>query len=722
MPTLQNWSFSPLTPYNADFHENTVDVAWRSGSGSSSIQNIVVDTVIKDIIGTIQATGYSNFKLKTFLIPSDNSYLGMSCLTSGGFTNIYSGPSTTLDYINGMSGRMVYYLGTLIGSGDYTVKGAHQIIGYNTQNEPVVLEEAFFNINYQNVVADASYAVPNRFAFNYSTGSSVPAPIKIKLRPKFNTTGVLTANENFVLSSPSPSVVIGVDGTGKPTATGVGNFEVFVALSSAYLSNPQTGPITNTLTYVSLLTSNYPESSANIIVTIEGTGNGNGDGENNLPTDLYFTATKNFIEPVLQTISFAATTGNNTVTRPDWLNVSTQFNAGILSLLIVPTATSEMNTGNYLEDLILTYELNGASVTKTIIIHYTLDSFLEMPYPVDSPAFTLDPLYLKTITNNVDTYFQFTANIRTFDFFTNVENDFTIPLKVLPYKGVATLNLSKSIHRLMRRFSAPNENEFQYTPALVNIFWEEKNLLTNASLRSVTVTNNFVAGLSRGIVDRGILNFNMQPNRVTKNSFAYLNLLVPAGDFEIQVIKNGGVKLPMSIPSRDTCVICKKITFENYSPGDVLSFALTPVGEEIGTTPIKTFIVFPEGLHSNTIVWEDEFLLQSVLEFTGTYSIKTEMERQSMKAIANLVEKLINVNTTEEVKLTINTGWLLKTDIDSVMSLMRSNKAWLVKDNQVIQLVPTSKTIKAEDSEDELIEYTLEFTINKSYNEETFSL
>lgn len=719
MPT-QNWSFSPLTPYNVDTHDNTVDVAWRPSSGSSYIQNILVDTQIKDIIGTAQAVGYSNFKLKTYLIPSDNSYLDMGCLTSGGFTNIYSGPSTTLNYVNGMSGRMIYYLGNNIAPGDYSIKGAHQIIGYNAQNEPIVLEEAFFYINYQNVVSGAIYAVPNRFTFNYSTGSSIPTPIKIKLRPIYNTTGVLTANENFVLTSPSSSVVIGVDGTGKPTATGFGNFEVYVALSPAYLSNPQTGPITNTFSYVSLLTSTYPEASTAIVVTIEGTGNTGGG--TTTPTDLYFTATKSFVEPVSQTLLFTATTGDNTITRPEWLSVNTAFNAGVLSVITVPMPTSGMTPGNYLGDVVVTYDLNGVSITKTITVHYILDSFLEMPYPVGSPAFTLDPLYLKTTTNTLNTYFQFTANIRTYDFFTNAINDFIIPLKTVPYKGIATLFLGKNIHRLMRRFSAPNDNEFQYTPALVSILWEEKTFITNTTLRSVTVTNNYIAGLSKGIVDQGILNFNMKPNRVTKNSYAYLNLLVPAGDYQIQVVKNGGVKQPIVLASRDASIISYKLTFENYAPGDVLSYALTPLGEELGDAPLKTFIVFPEGLYSNTIVWEDEFLLQSTMECTGTYSIKTDTERQTMKVTANLVEKLLNLGASEEVKLTINTGWLLKTDIDSVFSLMRSNKAWLVKGNQVINLVPFSKTIKGEDSEDELIEYTLEFTINKTYHEETFSL
>ena len=53
---------------------------------------------------------------------------------------------------------------------------------------------------------------------------------------------------------------------------------------------------------------------------------------------------------------------------------------------------------------------------------------------------------------------------------------------------------------------------------------------------------------------------------------------------------------------------------------------------------------------------------------------------------------------------------------------MRANRVWLENGNKVINLRPTGKSILNVDSERELIDFTLEFEINKKYDEETYSL
>jgi len=136
----------------------------------------------------------------------------------------------------------------------------------------------------------------------------------------------------------------------------------------------------------------------------------------------------------------------------------------------------------------------------------------------------------------------------------------------------------------------------------------------------------------------------------------------------------------------------------------------------------KTFIVFPNDNYSNMIVWENEFLVQSALECTGTASIKTEFEFQTQKLFENLVEKIQTLSTTKEVKLYINTGWILKSDVDTIESILRSKRAWLLQNEVEINLVPVSKSIVNTDLERELIEFSLEFIINRTYNEETYSL
>ena len=199
------------------------------------------------------------------------------------------------------------------------------------------------------------------------------------------------------------------------------------------------------------------------------------------------------------------------------------------------------------------------------------------------------------------------------------------------------------------------------------------------------------------------------------------NITASVGHFELRVYRNGTLVTTFSLPVADEKLISKKVSFEDFNPGDVIDYVLDAVD---GTSSAikKSFIVFPEGYHSNMLVWENEFLLQSALECTGSASIKSEIEFQSQRVYDNFVEKLNYLSSTKEVRFTINTGWLMQSDVDSVESLMRSQRVWLIQGNEAIAIRPVSKPIINKDLERELIDFTLEFIINRNYDEETYTL
>jgi hypothetical protein len=354
-----------------------------------------------------------------------------------------------------------------------------------------------------------------------------------------------------------------------------------------------------------------------------------------------------------------------------------------------------------------------------------LSDFLTIPYVSGNKAFTLDTKFFDFFSSNADTYFQFDAAVKTYDFFTNALNEYSITQKIGLFQGKAKANLGQIIHRLMQNFNTVNETLLQYKEATIKITCSEKLLANDAVIRTGQSTDiPFIAGLSRGITTLGFLDFNLKPNRVTKNSFTYLNILIPdTGIYLIYSYKNGLPLPSITLTASSSHIICYKILFSDYEKGDVIDFYLfnATTGNRIDSTR-KTFKLFPEGNHSNHIVWENEFLLQSAVECTGTASIKSDFEFQSQKVFNLLVEKLEYLNTTKEVRFTINTGWLLKSDIDTIESLMRAKRVWLINGDSTIEIRPTSKSILNDDIERELIEFTLEFIINRTYNEETYSL
>lgn len=318
--------------------------------------------------------------------------------------------------------------------------------------------------------------------------------------------------------------------------------------------------------------------------------------------------------------------------------------------------------------------------------------------------------------------------IKTYDFFTNVLNEFTIPQKVVLFQGKAKVNLGQVIHRLMRKFNAVNDTLLQYKLANLNLTCTEILIADQSVIRTGTAAEiQFVAGLSRGFTNLGFLDFNPLANRVTKNGFAYLNILYPlpgktSASYELRTIKNGNVVSAMALPLVFETVVCKKVSFSAFAKGDTIQYVVDINGQNNATAPKKTFKLFPEGNYSNTIVWENEFLLQSALECTGSASIKSDFEFISQKVWENLVEILEHLSSSKEVKLYINTGWLLNSDVDTIESLMRSKRAWLINTNGNIALRPIGKSMVNQDLSRELIEYSLEFTINRNYDEETYSL
>lgn len=377
-------------------------------------------------------------------------------------------------------------------------------------------------------------------------------------------------------------------------------------------------------------------------------------------------------------------------------------------------------------DLAGNFEIQKDNVFKGNIAYSIevnkLADFLINPYIVNQQAFTLDNNYFEAFSQATDTYFQFDTTIKVFDFFTNVQTVHVLYQKLVLFKGKSKINIGKLIHRLMANFEAPNTNQYQYKLAEIQINCAEKKQIGDTVVRSGTSSIiKFAAGLSRGITTTGFLDFNLKMNRVTKSSFAYLNILIPSGNFELRTVKNGTVVTTLLLPASNGKIICQKVTFETFNQGDVIDFVLDAVG---GTSSAisKSFVIFPEGIYSNTLVWENEFLLQSALECTGSATIKSEIEFQSQKVYDNFVEKLNYLSSSKEVRFTINTGWLILTDVDTIESLMRSKRVWLTKDNGMIALRPVGKSIVNQDTERELIDFTLEFIINRNYDEETYSL
>lgn len=361
---------------------------------------------------------------------------------------------------------------------------------------------------------------------------------------------------------------------------------------------------------------------------------------------------------------------------------------------------------------------------QEIIIDGTLPTIVTEPYSNDF-AFTLDPLeyILNQSTSGTDTFFQITTFITVFKFQSSDTIDYVIPEKALPFNGLQKFSLGRTIHDLMDRFETVGPGAFQYHPVEVVVSVEEKLMADNTLIAAQQLpVRKFVAGYSRGLSDVGLLFYTGNlPARVTKNSFKYINMVLPAPGYELQIFRNGTLFNTISLGSLDD-VCTFKLTFDQFTQGDVIEVKLELAGSSTSLgLPSRKFHVWPSGKKSNIIVWEDEFLLKQSIEFTGEYSMPNDFDNDLNSTYQLFKDVSEKVSDTVSSKLIINTGFVSPNDFPEIFSLSKSKRAWWLRNGEYIPMVTVPKNLPALNSQDQLVSYNLEFILNRKSNEETYS-
>ncbi len=689
----------------------------------SPTSNIVFK--IKDVLNDPAYAQYSAFRLRGHVYYDPGNPLSW-CLLQTYNNQGYPRNDTTIPITSEMQFNFDPILAqySLLPIGIYTLNHSFRIEALNPNNNQWVMISAYIHYLKFHISNDLATYSPN--VINFQAVANTPYPV--------NTINIdgnnwkIIGNVYFILSSATPGVTIttatqtinGYTSTYQ-TISGFGVAAIDITLSTFYdtatlLSGLSAqGSLEVQAGNAFLGTINYTTSLLNAGTLTSS------------PLVLDFFAIKNIEEADAQYIRYSCTEAY-TITSSVWLTVEDTIivyqNHTTSALLVKPISTQSMSPGQYTGFVTISAVIDGIPSSRTTIINYTIDDFVSSPYELDKKAFTLDNKFFTFSSTNTENYFQVDALVKVYSFYNSVEREHIIPQKIVLFQGTSQLNFGKIIHQIMDNFPEINDDIFQYKPALLQLKCQEKKLIDNDIVKEIQLEDiQFVAGLSKKAIVKGILDFNILSNRVTTKSYAYINLLVPSGSFYLEILRNNVFYQAMQLPPSNDGILCKKITFNTFNQGDIISVQLSennkPGSVESRPYP-KKFIVFPTEKHSNHIVWEDEYLLKKAIECTGSPKILSEFEFQTNKKYKSLVEQLNILQTDKSVKFTINTGWLLKSDVDTIESLMKTKRAFLDA-SKMIAIVPIGKSMINEDTDRELIEFTLEFQINPTYNEETYS-
>lgn len=124
-------------------------------------------------------------------------------------------------------------------------------------------------------------------------------------------------------------------------------------------------------------------------------------------------------------------------------------------------------------------------------------------------------------------------------------------------------------------------------------------------------------------------------------------------------------------------------------------------------------INFPLELNSQNIIWLDENNFFNGMCLTGDEVGEPEYIHFMNPYSVDFRQRKAGTIVTSSLK--INTGFILKSEIPLIDSLIRAQRAWLFKDkiSERLEVVCNSKKIKSKDSSRQLIDFQLEFETNE---------
>ena len=324
-------------------------------------------------------------------------------------------------------------------------------------------------------------------------------------------------------------------------------------------------------------------------------------------------------------------------------------------------------------------------------------------------GWTLEPKYI-TVNGPIETdrYYQFNFTV-TQQVGTVIKTE-TFKNKMPLFNGSNKINIGRVVHRLMERNLDLNNffSDFTYYPATVDITVTRKKESDLSVIDFQTLQVVMYAGWDRAI-DKQFLDYDC---RLIADGGPFIDnyAILSAGNFVMNVYKNN-----VLIGSENIVGVGKTFyryfSFNTLKAGDRMLYELTNTNNS--NAVYKEIYVMPEGKYRHDIYFINDFNVKNQLTCTGSYKIQSETEYIQNKTYKNLVDHLENLTTIKETKLTINTGWLMLRDVACVEALLRSKYVMLLTNNGTYNLVPVQKQIVNRDLEQGLIEFGLEFIINR---------
>ena len=706
-PVMQDWAFSPAS----------ISLVYYQGQPMPAAQ--VVATQFKDMIGLAATQAGTNFQYRLYAGIAQGASTN-HILIAG--TSILPTGSGWAAYTNGMSGNMTYSFQVLniLSPGTYTFPVYHQIRAtFNGIPQTIAERILYIKITVYPSTAPGIFT-PDGLNFVRTIGS--PADVLKQVQVTSTAFWSLSVPYGFGFT-PEPGVTIIQTSDGGHLASGTGNKVIHIVCSSmvepsVIAQNPM--PFT--------LAVNGGQQDLPMTVTFVGSS-----GLFLQYASLHYIGYKGISEAAPKTVGISYPGAYTIVLPPFITGPAAGQNNGNYTFIALSTAN--MAAGQYTGKIKI-YRASDNAILGNIEVVYDVIANIQSPYRPRAFAFTLDDEYITLTSELEDTYYDIMLKADIYDYYAETYKQESFPFKVRLFQKKQIFSIGDTIHKLMK--GLPHfEDVVQdpYIPAIVSLdITERSDTDPDYSLPLQLNNIKFIAGRKPKLEGgNGVLDLNPEPSRITASGYTYLNFLVGGYLSSLHVYRYRGSEVtPVSSTHMSVGIKTIKVDMAaiGAAPGDIFEYRLQAgffdidpaMGGETIVSVSKFYKVFPDALESNYIIWENEYKLRSCIEFTGDFTVKSEFDNRTQSLMDQLKEVLVKLESNKSSKLTINTGYLLKSDKPSIESLCRAKRAALVfPDGKIINLVPIQKSIVNVDNKQELIDFDVEFEINRQFNEEIYS-
>lgn len=622
--------------------------------------------------------------------------------------------------------------------GTFQAKLSHTVVGKKPTDDIEVIETIDYYIVLKRIAYSSVLLSPGTFNFTHKIGETLPSgqTLSIVSPGAFE----ITLDERLELSGGNVALdAEQPDEDLKLTRyTGTGDQDVTLALKST-IEDIGVTDLYEEL-YIEIVSDQGEASLSRCRIFLH-----DSDEFKATEESLSFSAVRG-VEADTEKVFLLSGKGSFTISAPFWLGVTPSSGADFQEITVRPLDSENLGKGTLTGNI----EINTDEGDIVIPVSYDIRESFDLGFVPKAINFTKDQKNITTVHTSSLKKVRLVAETLARQYNSAVASFHEFALERSVFGGKAKFKIGNIIDTVMYELTDLTMVGFEglkiagslgtvngFTHAILNYY---NPSLTKVYFQLIDVGTGAVTGQSQNYIDIGfikgrrpsrfngvigIIDAKDCPIRVTKKSYGMLNIYKSSGLCMVQIYRNNAFYKRFSLRFDDFKLRGIKFSFGEFTPGDRVSFKVSGsglTGSSEVTEYLQEYIVFPNGMRSFHIAYEDEHGLIQLYEFTGDYTLKNKFDEVVSPSYGEFVDGLKKQTVDREITLNCNTGFTLRSNSEIVQAIVMAKRAWFVfEEGKSIALVPRSADIVSEDSSNELYAWELKFTINPKDEFEDFT-